>query len=129
MRLIWVGFVLVFTLQVQAQEDLKRCKKIANSSVVKSNQIIVLESVRLQNSTSLFKVTSLSSTSFKIELDSLSKDSVEVCYTVLPSVFSKTYLTDSTRYYDSTALFVSKEPNLSNTQFSGKRQEFFKFRY
>ncbi len=125
MRLLWLGFVLVFTLEVQAQEELKRCKKIAKSSVITSEQIIVLESIRLSYSTSSFKITSLSSTSFKIELDSLISDSVEVCYSVFPAVFSKIYVTDSTRYYDSTALFVSKEAKQPNMQYADKRQELF----
>ena len=125
MRLLLLACVLFFVLQVHAQEDLKRCKKITSTSVIFSDQIIVLESVSINLSKSNYTIFSLSPTTFKIEIEEEFKDSLEICYQVLPAVFTTEFSIDSTRYYDSTALFVSSEPKQTALDYTSKRQELF----
>lgn len=126
MRWLLISFVFFVVLEVDAQENLKRCQKIIQSSVFKSDQVVLVESIQIEGFSSLsYKIELLTSNEFKIDTDSVLLDSIQVCYKVLPSVFSKTFLIDSTRYYDSTALFVGDGKAISSVGYTDKRQELF----
>jgi hypothetical protein len=126
MRWLQVACLLLFFLDAQAQEDLNRCEKITQSTLITNERIIFFESIRIADlPDSLYRITALSSSQFSIETDSVFTDSLEVCYTVLPTVFSKVYLVDPTRYYDSTALFEESEAILAASKYVDKRQELF----
>ncbi len=126
MRWLIAGFVSLLFLSANAQEKSKQCITVIQSSVISSKQIIAFESISVNGAPdSSFNLTSISSTEFRIELVDSISDSLQVCYSVLPEVFSKVYQIDSTRYYDSAALFkVQKNPALKSN-YSDKRQELF----
>lgn len=126
MRWLLLGLIWVIVLESKAQEDVKRCQKVVNSSIIKSAQIIVIESIEITGlATSGYIINTINSKQFKIQIGSLLTDSIEVCFKVLPAVFSKKYLVDSTRYYDSTALFTGTDSTLQPKGYADKRQELF----
>ena len=125
MRLFLLGCILFFVLRVQAQEDLKRCKKITGTSIISSDRIIVLETISIDLPQSDYSILSLSATKFKIEIEKEFTDSLQICYKVLPAAFSKVFTIDSTRFYDSTALFVSSGAKPKALEYTSKRQELF----
>ncbi len=126
MRWLSISLLFLFALESKAQEDLNRCKKIAHTSIITSTQIIDPSSIKVNNlATSNYVITILNSTQFKIQLDSTRLDSIKVCFTVLPLVFSKEYKIDSTRYYDSTALFTAQDAKLTTLGYAAKRHELF----
>ena len=127
MRWILLCCIGLLALEAKSQEDLRRCQKISKSALIKSDQIIVIESIEIAGvPTSAYRVSSINPKQFELQLDSLFTDSLEVCFKVLPLEFSKIYLVDSTRYYDSTALFTGTVNSTSMpNSYTDKRQELF----
>lgn len=125
MRWLLACLSFLLFLDAKAQENTNRCQKIANTIVISSNQIVVLESIQLStDNPPKFEIYSLNNKEFKIEFNSILKDSIEICYKVLPLVFSKEYAIDTARYYDSTALFIDSGKPMA-IGFADKRQELF----
>ncbi len=125
MRWLISGLLFFFLLDSQAQENSVRCQKIKQSSIITSNQVVVLESVFVSDQAIEYSITPLNATEFRIELENPIIDSLQVCFSVLPAVFSKVYQIDSTRYYDSTALFLVQNKAASKLNYTDKRQELF----
>lgn len=126
MRWLLIGWALFLVLEAEAQEDLKRCKKITSTTIFSGSQIIVKSSIEITGiSEPSYHIEELTATKFKIHIDKLSKDTIEVCYKVLPTVFTQEFKVDSSRYYDSTALFTDEDGKLITKAYTDTRQELF----
>ncbi len=126
MRWLIISWLLLLTLHdSQAQENSVKCQTITEATNIVSNQIVVIESIYLSNESVKYTIVPINATEFKIELKDPIFDSLQVCFSVLPKVFSKVYQMDSTRFYDSTALFVAQNKAKSKEGYADKRQELF----
>ncbi len=125
MRWLVISIFLLGALQTKAQETTRYCQKITDTSTITATQIIVFESIIISNDTLNHRILPISSTEFKVILLGPSSDSIEVCYSVLPKVFSTTYQSDTTRYYDSAALFTAQKKMSKSSEYSGTREELF----
>ena len=111
--------------QVVAQDDTQRCHKFNHSTILQDELIIVPATISIANlPTSQVSITQLGLNTYQIQTKTNTEDSLEVCFQVLPSIFSKTYSGDSTRYYDSTAFFTEPGKKKQNKTVE-QRQELF----
>ncbi len=124
MRWLIVGLLMLLILDIRAQDASFQCQKITKSATVTSTQLIVFETITVSNVNIDYAVVPISTTQFKVELQADLTDSLEVCFSVLPAVFSKVYKIDSARYYDSTALFTAQKKG-TPMGYADKRQELF----
>ena len=124
MRWLIAGLFILLVLDIRAQETNFQCQKITKSATVTSTQLIVFKTITVSNTTIDYAVIPINATQFKVELKANLTDSLEVCFSVLPPVFSKVYKVDSTRYYDSTALFTAQKKGVL-AGYADKRQELF----
>ncbi len=126
MRWLIAGIFFLGFLDAKAQENSRHCEKITNTAIITSNLLINAPSILVLGvADTAYRVKFLNPKAFRIELLEEVKDSVKVCYQVFPKEFSQIYRKDSSRFYDSTALFTTKKGGTSKTSYTTKRQELF----
>lgn len=125
MRWLLAAYFLFTLANVNAQENNLRCKKIGNDGHLTDSLIIVPSTIFLKEAPLSDLQISSSDNHFQITVKGKSIVNTEVCYRVLPAIFSARYANDSTRYYDSMAFFTDSGKKEMASRFSEKRQELF----
>ena len=126
MRWTITGWLIMLFVQVSAQESPEQCLYFKHSTVISDKQIIVPSTIDIKGlDPSRIQINKVSINEYFVQVEGQTSDSLQLCYLVLPPVFSQTYTGDSTRYYDSTAFFTSSENKSKGGSYTEKRQELF----